>query len=106
MREDGSQESGVRSQPPKLRGAEHGKWKGGVKVNSDGDLQISAGPLRGQYVHRLVLEAKLGRKLADDEEAHHLNADRLDCRPENLEAKPADGHRPFLNGRPQWRRKA
>lgn len=86
------------------RGAEHGRWKGGVRVNVDGYLQISAGPLTGVYVHRLVLEAKLGRKLADDEEAHHINGDRLDCRPENLEARPVEGHRAFLNGRPAWRR--
>lgn len=89
-----------RSQP----GALHGRWKGGVTVNVDGYLQITAGPLRGVYVHRLVLEAKLGRKLTADEEAHHINEDRLDCRPENLEAKPVEGHRAFLNGRP-WRRK-
>lgn len=91
--------------PRRLRGAEHGRWKGGVSVNCDGYLQIQAGPLRGVYVHRLVLEAKLGRKLAVDEEAHHINGDRLDCRPENLEAKPVEKHRPFLNGRPAWRRK-
>ena len=81
-------------------------FKYGTRVNHDGYLQVSAGPLRGQYVHRLVLEAKLGRPLADDEEAHHINANRLDCRPENLEARPVDKHRAYLNGRPQWRKKA
>jgi hypothetical protein len=76
-----------------------------VRVNSDGYLQITAGPLRGVYVHRLVLEAKLGRKLEPDEEAHHKNDDRLDCRPENLEPRTVDGesgHRRYLNGRPSW----
>jgi len=106
MREDGSRESEVGRRPPKLYGHLNGKWKGGMKTNSDGYLRITAGPLRGQYVHRLVLEAKLGRKLTNDEEAHHINGDRLDCRPENLEAQPVDGHRHYLNGRPQWSKKA
>ena len=74
-----------------------------MRVNGDNYLRISAGPLRDIYVHRLVLEAKLGRKLTDDEEAHHINGDRLDCRPENLEAKPVEEHRAYLNGRP-WKR--
>jgi hypothetical protein len=73
-----------------------------VKVNTDGYLQISAGPLRGVYVHRLVLEAKLGRKLEPFEEAHHINGDRLDPRPENLEVAKVEEHRAYLNGRPAW----
>lgn len=85
-------------------GARHGQWKGGTRVNSDGYLQICAGPLRGVYVQRLVLAAKLGRDLLPDEEAHHLNGDRLDCSPENLEARTVDRHRRYLNGRPKWRK--
>ena len=106
MRDGGESGVGSRESGRDQRGHKNHQWKGGMRVNSDGYLQIRAGPLRGQYVHRLVLEAKLGRKLADDEEAHHINADRLDCRPENLEARPVDGHRAFLNGRPRWRKKA
>jgi hypothetical protein len=88
-----------------VKGHNHGRWKGGTYLNGDGYLKISAGPLRGQYVHRLVLEAKLGRALAEDEEAHHINGDRLDPRPENLEAVKVDEHRAFLNGHPAWRGK-
>lgn len=35
-------------------------------------------------VHRLVLSEKLGRPLRDDEDAHHINHDNQDNRPENL----------------------
>jgi hypothetical protein len=90
-----------RSQP----GALNGRWKGGVRVNQDGYLEITAGPLCGTFVHRLVMEAKLGRKLEADEEVHHLNGNRLDARPENLKVVEVEEHRPFLNGRPNWRKR-
>lgn len=54
-------------------------------------------PLVGRYVvrvaggrpiyrARLMLECALGRSLAADEVAHHVNEDKTDDRPENLEA--------------------
>lgn len=101
----GAGDGGIMRFSKETKGSAHPRWKGGLRVNCDGYLQITAGPLRGQYVQRLVLEAKLGRPLQADEEAHHINEDRLDCRPDNLEARPVDGangHRTYLNGRPRW----
>jgi hypothetical protein len=40
------------------------------------------------FQHILVLEEKLGRRLAFNEVTHHLNGVRTDNRPENLEIIP------------------
>ena len=47
-------------------------------------------------VHRLVLEAKLGRELSDREQTHHLNRNKLDNRPSNLIAVDNNTHK-FLH---------
>lgn len=38
--------------------------------------RVTAGPLRNQYVHRVVAAAMLGRELRKDEEVHHRDGDR------------------------------
>ena len=62
---------------------------GGVSVNKmhcgTRYLRIRSGPLKGEYVHVLVAEAKIGRKLLPDETVDHLDGDGLNCAPENLE---------------------
>lgn len=39
--------------------------------------RITAGPLRNQYVHRVVAAALLGRPLERDEEVHHKDGCKL-----------------------------
>lgn len=54
------------------------KFAGGTCIDRKGYLVVKAGPHRDVRVATLVLEAKLGRKLRKDEDAHHINGDKLD----------------------------
>ena len=60
------------------------KRKDGTKIDSKGYLTITAGPLRGVRVHRLVAAAKLGRPLTKDEDVHHIDGDKSNPHPDNL----------------------
>lgn len=44
------------------------------------------------YVHRMVMEEKLGRRLEDGEDVHHKDENRKNNAPDNLELKPHDQH--------------
>lgn len=73
-------------------------WKGGRSIASNGYVLVRApwhpgADVRGYiYEHRLVAEWKLGRQLRPGEIVHHLNHDRRDNRPENLEVVASAAH--------------
>jgi hypothetical protein len=46
--------------------------------------RVTAGPLRHQYVHRIVAAAMVGRALTKDEEVNHKDQDRRNFWFENL----------------------
>jgi lambda repressor-like predicted transcriptional regulator len=77
--------------------AQHGRWKGGRIVRSDGYIRVRienddvAAPMRDGhgYVleHRVVMARHLGRALLRTETVHHKNGIRDDNRIENLELR-------------------
>ena len=85
------------ARPFQAVGAEHSNWSGGRVDAGQGywrqwiaedDPMCSMRDHHG-YVkeHRLVLARKIGRPLLETETAHHINGDRGDNRPENIELR-------------------
>jgi len=71
-------------------GENNPNWKGGVIKNSDGYSKINCPDHPSTdcdgyvYIHRLVLEKKIGRYLFPDEFAHHVDFDKTNNDPDNL----------------------
>lgn len=68
------------------------QWKGGRSIASNGYVLVKVGTehhladVRGYaYEHRLVAEEKLGRALLPGEQVHHVDGDKQNNDPSNLE---------------------
>lgn len=61
------------------------------RKQKNGYLTICIGNKK-QYIHRLVMEECLGRKLERSEHVHHINGDKTDNRIENLELLSIQEH--------------
>jgi hypothetical protein len=66
---------------------EKGEWhwakegEEGIPVRKQhGYYRVTGGEYRGRYLHSIVAEKKMGRKLKDGEEVDHMNGDRSDTK--------------------------
>jgi hypothetical protein len=77
------------------------KKQRGWYLSSKGYPRFSSGPLRGKYVHRVVMEKKLGRPLRDDEDVHHKDGDKTNFKLRNLKVL---GHREhgYVSAKQHW----
>jgi hypothetical protein len=79
-------------------GSKNINWKGGRTVASNGYVMVlkpthPRAHINGYvYEHIIVAEEKLGRPLEPGELPHHLNGDKADNRPENIEVLPSRLH--------------
>lgn len=82
-----------------LEGKQSRSWKGGRRIASNGyvELCMPGHPKRHKqnmvFEHIVVAETMIGRPLNDDEEVHHINKNRADNRPENLEVLTVTEHK-------------
>ena len=76
------------------QGDNHYGWKGGVKTRPDGYLRDSK---TDRYIHRIVMEKHLNRKLLSEEHIHHIDGNNQNNEVCNLIVVSNSEHRKIEN---------
>lgn len=80
------------------KGTNSPSWKGGTFIGSDGYKLVYVGPVQDQKSkwesyrkeHFIVAEEKIGRPLLKGEVVHHIDGDKLNNSPDNLQVLPSE----------------
>jgi hypothetical protein len=64
----------------------------GTRITSQGYCEFTSGPYKGRMVHRVMMEKMIGRSLATGEVVHHINENRADNNPLNLQLTTPSSH--------------
>jgi len=85
--------SGLRAECRECQKAQGREYRGEPTRNFGGGRYLKT-MINGVTVsmHRLVMEAILGRKLVSSEVVHHINGDKKDNRPKNLQVMSVSEH--------------
>jgi hypothetical protein len=76
----------------RFSGENNPAWRGGVVLRKDGYVEISIGNGEYRLEHDLIMEEIIGRRLLENEIVHHINKNRSDNKPENLQLSTFSGH--------------
>jgi len=71
-------------------GENHPNYKNGTKCRPDGYLRDSK---TDRYLHRIIMENHLGRKLTDIEVVHHIDGNKKNNSVDNLDIHTNSSHR-------------
>jgi HNH endonuclease len=81
-------------------GPRHHRWKGGRRIATSGYVSVRVGKAHHlsdstgyAYEHRVVAEQKIGRRLKPREEVHHIDGNKTNNSPDNLEVFTIRVHR-------------
>ena len=91
----------ARGEVRRLYGEEHPNWKGGHIARS-GYKIVSKRGKTNQYEHRVIAEQMIGRPLEPDEVVHHIDGNRSNNDPSNLQVMKRREHDKLKDGCRAW----